>query len=199
MKKLILATALMLSAPCAMAQIATGNNVASGAQSNLQNGAGNTGVNQAAADQTAVVASGPSRPGHNDELVGSTLDNMFGSGPLIENNMVIGTQMNMQNGKGNVAANSFDADQSAAGSGAGAGVGNNVAVGTQYNVQRGNNNVGVNQGQVNQRAIGLTHGPAAGLVANNIAVGTQVNVQQGNNNVAVNDLAVDQAVALSGN
>ena len=203
MKKFVLVIAIALGAPLAAAQVGQGTNIATGTQSNAQDGVANVGVNQGSADQTANVAvtpGGPSKPNNrNDAMIEGTLNEMFGPGPLVENNMVVGTQMNQQAGTGNVASNSFDADQSAAGAGGGgAGVANNVAVGTQYNVQTGNNNVGVNQGRINQRAVGVTNGPAAGLVSNNVAVAAQVNVQQGDNNLAVNDLDVDQSSQIQG-
>jgi len=204
MKKTLIALALCLpmvsTGAFAQAQSNTG---ILGAQINNQQGFGNAAFNNAAIVQAGQTGkSGPSsvssytpKSGYpsstQERRVAGTLKSLFGDEPIVDNSTVVGTQVNVQNGSGNVADNTILTNQNGFGQGGGLSS-NNVAVGTQLNIQNGNGNVAANTAQINQ--LGAVSGPSylSGLVRNQVAVGTQVNVQNGDNNFASNLLGVNQ-------
>ena len=208
MKKTLIALALCLPmvSTGAFAQVASNTGIV-GAQINNQQGFGNAAFNNAAIVQAGQASkAGPSsvssytpKPGYPSSMqerrVAGTLKSLFGDKPIVDNSTVVGTQVNVQNGSGNVADNTLLTNQSgvAGGFAPGGGLaGNNVAVGTQLNIQNGNGNVAANTAQINQ--LGAVSGPSylSGLVRNQVTVGTQVNVQNGDNNFASNLLGVNQ-------
>lgn len=198
MKKLALAALIALAAPSAFAQTGVANS-GFATQLNNQQGGGNFAANAGVIDQRGTAAGGlaSTSPGAatSNARVAGTLDQLFGGQAIVDNNIAVGTQLNVQNGSGNVAVNEMSADQFAAASGgSGGGIANsNIGVGTQLNVQNGSGNVGVNNARLSQVGQSFGSSPFGSLVNNNIAVGTQVNVQNGDNNFAANSLGASQA------
>ena len=203
MKKHALAAAACLSllSSAAFAQTAATNSGAFGAQMNNQYGVGNVASNAGVVSQTAIAGTtGPAPAAHYDR-VGGVLTSLFGTEPLVDNEVVVGTQLNIQNGVGNSASNAMAVGQTGLAGGAPAGgglVNNGVAVGTQLNVQNGYGNTASNTGTFNQLGGSFGASPFGGLVNNQVAVGTQVNVQNGDYNSASNALGFNQ-VAGPGN
>jgi hypothetical protein len=158
MKCLAVSAAILLAlvAPAVSAQAfpLSRNTAAMGAQVNSQVGATNQGRNAARIQQSSGSVSAPGYLAHG--LPGSVfpetsggaplLAQIFGPGPLVNNNIAIGTQVNAKTGDGNQGGNQMMVGQTAAGAAGPFGglVNQNLALGTQMNLQTGGANLGGN-------------------------------------------------------
>lgn len=182
------AACLPLLAPAAFAQASTQAG-AFATQFNTQHGVGNVAANAGAITQTGLATADPGAlPADRYDHVNGVLTDLFGPEPLVDNRVVVGTQLSIQNGVGNTASNTMATDQF----GAPGGVGTAVAAGTQLNVQNGSGNLATNSGTFSQLGGSFASHPFGGLVNTQVAVGTQVNVQNGDGNAAANALGFGQ-------
>jgi hypothetical protein len=152
-------TALIFAAflvPAALAQPASAtDNVASiGAQMNFQKSPGYGPLSSSGpAPKPAAFVPAPAYYPH----AGAPF---LGGKALVNNNVDVGTQLNVQNGDGNVAFNDIGVSQSGAAFGGpsdGALVNNNIRVNTQLNIQNGRGNFADNASRSAQ--LGLAVAP----------------------------------------